>query len=58
MVSKKTIRILKLDEDEIKMVEEMGMSDRQLLGHYNSTKQEKWKMSTKDWIRKQYKSHR
>lgn len=43
-----------LDADTIQMAQRLGMSPRTVLANYASTRQEKWKSPTADWIRDLY----
>lgn len=54
MVNIKTIKYLKLSEEAVNKANRLNLSDRTLINHFKSTKTEKWKMSTEDWINKLY----
>lgn len=54
MVNIKTIKYLKLSEEAVNRANRLNLSDRTLINHFKSTKTEKWKMSTEDWINKLY----
>ena len=54
MVNIKTIKYLKLSEEAVNKAKRLNLSDRTLINHFKSTKTEKWKMSTEDWINKLY----
>ena len=54
MVNIKTIKYLKLSEEAVNNANRLNLSDRTLINHFKSTKTEKWKMSTEDWINKLY----
>lgn len=47
-------RIVKLSVEEVEMAKKCGMSPRTVRANYSSTFQEKWKGSTREWIRDCY----
>jgi len=47
-------RIVKLSVAEVEMAKKCGMSPRTVRANYSSTFQEKWKGSTREWIRDCY----
>jgi len=47
-------RIVKLSAEEVEMAKKCGMSPRTVRANYSSTFQEKWKGSTRGWIRECY----
>lgn len=54
MVSIKTIKYVCLSKDAVDKANKLNLSDRTIINHYKSTKTEKWKMSTEEWINKLY----
>jgi hypothetical protein len=54
MLSQKTIKYVKLSKETVDKANKLNLSDRTIINHYKSTKQEKWKDSTEDWINKLY----
>ena len=40
----------RLDEETISKAKKLGMSPKTIMRNHSSTKHEKWKSSTKDWI--------
>lgn len=47
-------KICGLNDDTIRKAQQLGMSPRTVRANFSSTKQEKWKSSTKDWIDRLY----
>ncbi|MFX0171133.1 MAG: hypothetical protein ACFE9L_04375 [Candidatus Hodarchaeota archaeon] len=43
-------RYCKLDYETISKAKRLGISPRTVRANFSSTRQEKWKSSTKDWI--------
>lgn len=54
MVSIKTIKYIGLSKDAVKKANRLNLSDRTLVNHFKSTKTEKWKMSTEEYINHLY----
>ena len=54
MLTKQTIRYIGLSSKAVEMANKMNISDRTLINHFKSTKTEKWKMSTEEWIKTQF----
>lgn len=54
MLTKQTIKYIGLSTEAVEMANKMNLSDRTLINHFKSTKTEKWKMSTEEWIKKQF----
>lgn len=51
MLSAKIIKYAKLSKEAVEIANKVGLSDRTVINHYKSTKNEKWKMSTDQWIK-------
>lgn len=45
----------RLDDETIQMAQRLGMSPRSVLANHASTRQERWKAPTADWIRDLYR---
>lgn len=43
-------RICRLTSEQVKRAKSMGMKPRSVIANYRSTKQQKWKQQTGDWI--------
>mgnify|MGYP003507048499 CR=1 len=54
MLAKKTICYVGLSEKAVQCANKLQMSDKTIINHFRSTKREKWKMSTEEWIKKLY----
>ena len=46
--------MVKVDDDVISKAKALGMAPQTVIANYRSTKQEKWKTSTKQWIEELY----
>lgn len=55
MLSKQTIAYVHLSEDSVRKANKLNLSDKTVTSHFKSTKSERWKMSTEEWIDKMYK---
>lgn len=54
MLSKQTISYTHLSKECVKKANALNLSDRTVVSHFRSTKSEKWKLSTEEWINKMY----
>lgn len=54
MISKRTIIYTHLSNECVQKANKLNLSDRTIINHFKSTKTEKWKLSTEDWINKMY----
>ena len=43
-----------MSKEAVDKANKLNLSDRTIINHYKSTKTEKWKMSTEEWINKLY----
>ena len=50
MLDNKTIKYAKLSKDSVYKANKLNLSDRTIINHYRSEKQESWKMNTEEWI--------
>lgn len=54
MLTNKTIKYVGLSKDTVDKANKLNLSDRTIVNHFKSTKREKWKMSTEEWIKTMY----
>ena len=54
MLTKQTIKYVGLSAEVVDMANKLNLSDKTIVNHFKSTKTEKWKMSTEEWIKKQF----
>ena len=54
MLSKKTVSYTHLSKECVQKANQLNLSDRTVINHFKSTKNEKWKLSTEDWINQLY----
>ena len=54
MLNKKTVSYTHLSKECVQKANKLNLSDRTVINHFKSTKNEKWKLSTEDWINQLY----
>ena len=54
MLSKQIINYTHLSKECVEKANKLNLSDRTVVSHFKSTKTEKWKLSTEEWINKLY----
>lgn len=54
MLNKKTVYYTHLSKECVQKANKLNLSDRTVINHFKSTKNEKWKLSTEDWINQLY----